>query len=81
MESLALLAVAALLALWPASVAARKGRWQLGWWIFGTLLLVVALPAAYLVSDIRPRCRYCKEPIRSSASVCPHCQRELAVVA
>jgi hypothetical protein len=71
------LALAALLGLIPAVVAQRKGRSFLGWWIFGFLMLIVALPAAFLVRDTRPRCSRCAEPVRPDASRCPHCQAEI----
>ena len=77
MEFFAMVAVAALLALWPAGVAARKGRSRFGWWVGGTLLWIVALPASYLVSDVRRRCPVCAEPVHDAASACPHCQRKI----
>jgi hypothetical protein len=42
----------ALLGLIPAYIADKKGHDFFKWWLFGTLLLVVALPA---VLFIRPR--------------------------
>jgi hypothetical protein len=79
------LVVAALLGLIPASIASRKGGSFVGWWFFGALLFIVALPAALMKKDSRyAACPYCREAVRTDASVCPHCQREItppAVVA
>lgn len=43
-----------LLGLIPAFIAHKKGRNFFAWWLFGTVLLIVALPAALF---IRPRRR------------------------
>lgn len=48
----AAIVLAALLAAIPAAIAGRKGRSAFGWWVFGTLMLIVALPAALLVKDL-----------------------------
>jgi len=42
-------AVAALIGLVPATIARRKGRDFLAWWVFGTMMFVFALPAALLL--------------------------------
>jgi hypothetical protein len=74
----ALIVVAVLAGLIPAYVATRKGQTPfIGWWLFGTLLWIVALPVALLAKDIRPRCPFCAEDVRWEAVVCPHCQRDL----
>lgn len=76
-----LLAIAVLLGLIPAAIAQRKGYSFVGWWLFGFVILIVALPAAFLVRDRRRKCPHCAEPIRDQATVCPHCQRELGAPA
>jgi hypothetical protein len=43
------LILAILLGLIPASVASRKGYSFLGFWLFGSLLFIVALPVAMLL--------------------------------
>jgi hypothetical protein len=43
------LAVAALIGLVPATIARRKGRDFLAWWVFGMMLFAVALPVALLL--------------------------------
>ncbi|MBV9994977.1 MAG: hypothetical protein JO127_07175 [Caulobacteraceae bacterium] len=49
---LSILFVAGVVGLLPAGIAAGKGRGFLTWWLFGTLLLVVALPLAL---SLKPR--------------------------
>lgn len=45
---------AALLGLIPAFIAKKKGRNPILWWLFGVLLLIVALPAALLLKPLDP---------------------------
>lgn len=83
------LILAILLGLIPAAIARNKGRSFVGWWIFGALLLIVALPAALLVgrreegldrmqsAEGRTRCPHCAEWIRREARVCKHCGRDV----
>ena len=87
-EELLLLAVIA--ELIPAYIAWRKGRSFWGWWIAGTVMWIIALPAALLASpnqaeldrrmlekgEVR-RCPHCKELVRVDATVCPHCRRDM----
>ena len=66
-----------LLGLLPACIAQHKGRSFVGWWIFGALLFIVALPAILLVKKVRhnqKQCAYCAEWIASQAIICPHCR-------
>ena len=85
----AILLLAAVLALSPALIAARKVPQSqtsvfLTMYVFGFFLWIVALPYAIRgVKDERPafraqyrECPYCKEQMRRDASVCPHCQRD-----
>jgi hypothetical protein len=70
--------VAALIGLIPANIAHRKGASFIGWWIFGALLFIVALPSALMMRDQRiGECPWCKEDMRTDALVCPHCQRDV----
>ena len=81
-----LLMFAAVLGIIPGMIAHRKGRGFLGWWIFGTLAFIVALPLAILREPATEganapfrTCPYCAETIKSQASVCKHCGRDLPV--
>lgn len=47
-----ILIFAILLGLIPASIAQHKGRTFLGWWLFGSLLLIVALPMVLLLDPL-----------------------------
>ena len=44
------LLIAAVLGLIPVAIAANKGRSFVGWWIYGTLVFIVALPHALLAN-------------------------------
>ncbi len=84
-----LLLFAVLLGLIPAVVAQRKGHSFIGFWIYGALLLIVALPHALLMKanakGIEARqlkeggrkCPHCAEVIKSEALVCRFCGRDV----
>jgi hypothetical protein len=42
-----------LIALAPALIARSKGRSAFGWWVYGMLLFIVALPHALLLAERR----------------------------
>jgi hypothetical protein len=82
--------VAFFLGLIPAIIAKNKGENFILWWIFGTLLFIIALPAALLIkpddagieqeklqSGEMKKCPYCAELIKSEAKVCRYCGKEL----
>jgi hypothetical protein len=82
---MAMLLVLALLGLIPASIAQRKGGSFFGWWLFGVLLFIVAVPAALLMKPrVQPgvtrRCLYCTEVIPVQATVCRVCHRDVPPV-
>lgn len=83
----AILIFAAVLALIPALIAARKVPQRqtsvfLTMYVLGFFLWIIALPyAIWDVKDERPayqarfqQCPHCREQISRDASVCPHCQ-------
>jgi len=73
----------------PATIASKKGRDFMTWYIYGFLLFIVALPHSLIISKTedqklkdasasgRVPCPFCKELIHIDAVVCPHCQRDL----
>lgn len=67
------IAGAALLGLIPAYIVRHTGRNFLAWWIYGTLLFVIAAPhAIYITMEPAKRCPFCHTNNRMSA---PHCKR------
>ena len=85
------LMLAILIGLIPAAIAHGKGRSFIGFWIYGDLLFIVALPHALLIpsdpraieaqqlsSGANKKCPYCAEIIKAEAKVCRYCNREVA---
>ena len=84
--------VAVLLGLLPAVVAERKGRIFWRWWVYGSLLFIVAIihalvipkpetiKRAELADEGYVACPWCAEMVRSEAIVCRYCGRDLVGV-
>lgn len=83
--------LAILLGLIPAAIAQGKGRSFVGFWIYGALLFIVALPHSLLMSSdprsveakqlsdgVNKKCPHCAEIIKTEARVCRYCSREVA---
>jgi hypothetical protein len=68
----------ALLSLIPASIARGKGRRFARWWVYGWFLFLIALIHSICIKG--RRCPYCAEQIRSEATVCRFCGRDLRLV-
>lgn len=79
-----------LIGLIPAAIAKSKGRDFVLWWVYGSLLFIVALPHALIMRADRAglerrrveeeglrKCPFCAELVKSEAAVCRYCQREL----
>lgn len=85
-----MLLLAIVLGLIPAAIAQSKGRSFFGFWVYGALLFIVALPHALLaktnVSAVEARqlsdgahrkCPHCAEVIKQEAKVCRFCGRDV----
>jgi hypothetical protein len=82
-----LLFIAMLLGLIPSIIASRKGHNGFVWWLLGSLLFIVALPASLTltaepeaihkkkVAEGRVRCPQCAEYIMREAKICPFCRQ------
>lgn len=75
-----------LLGLIPAAIAQGKGRSFMAWWIYGSLLFIIALPHALIMKrdeaaiarrDGLRKCPHCAELIQLDAKVCKHCGRDV----
>jgi len=88
MTFIGIAAVAAAVGLIPAKIASDKGRDFLTWWIYGTCLPLISIIHAATLQPTRQAmradgylpCPWCKEMIRSDASVCRYCGRDFADV-
>jgi hypothetical protein len=80
---------AVLIGLIPGMIARSKGREFVIWWLYGSLLFIVALPHALLLKpEIKQleqqqaaqgmkKCPFCAEMIKPDARVCRYCSRDL----
>lgn len=86
MEIMPILLLASILGLIPAAIAHSKGGNFVGWWFFGALLFIIALPCAlFRVRDTKvleqrsitnrdqKKCPDCAELVKVDANVCRFC--------
>jgi len=60
--------------LLPATIASEKGRSFFAWWVYGTLLLPIALIHSLCIYR---KCPFCAEFIENEAVFCGFCGRDL----
>jgi hypothetical protein len=78
-----LLVLAALIGILPANIAKNKGYSFAQWWIFGTVLFIVALPCALCLreqeEDVEEwTCTECAEVIKFEAKICRWCGADVS---
>jgi len=81
-----------LLGLIPAMIAQSKGRSFVGWWFYGLLLFLIALPHSLIISvdkkheekkqlaEGMKKCPKCAEFIKPEAVICRFCSHEFKVL-
>ena len=83
---------ALIIGLIPAFIAKNKGYNFFGWWIYGSLIFIIAFPHALLskpnqqeidkqnLAHGMKKCPHCAEIIRGEAQICKHCNCDVSNV-
>ncbi len=75
--------VACLLGIIPGVIASKKGHSGALWWVFGSLLFIVALPSSLLMAPAERshrQCPHCRSWIDRLAAVCARCSRDVTPI-
>lgn len=84
------LLIAIILGLIPALIAQSKGRSFFGWWIYGTLIFIVAFVHSLvirkeskiieqeMIEDGMRKCPFCAEMVKQEAVKCKHCGSDIS---
>ena len=78
MEAVVSIVVASICACIGMFIGRTRGRGTAGFWL-GFFLGPIGWIIALLLPREGRRCPFCQEVISDTASVCPHCRRDLAV--
>jgi len=77
-----LIFLAMLLGVITGAIAQSKGDSFMAWWLFGTLLFIIALPMVLIMpakgagrNSTRKICPYCQSKLASNVMKCPECKR------
>lgn len=75
---LIIILVLPIIGLIPAYIARKQGRNFNAWWLYGTLVFIVAFPHSLLlsVSFSQKKCPYCHATVSTNAVHCGRCGYE-----